>query len=993
MSGIESKIDLANYFFTDTSFDNLMHKRIRHVLLICSNYDAFILEEDGRINEQVFNEYVSLNLRYPPIFFQVSTKEEAYKYLENEKVDLIITMLNLIEINPIELARGMKMHYPDIPLVVLTPFSREITTKITFEEYDFIDYVFCWLGNSSILVAIIKLIEDRMNAEEDIHKIGVQCILLVEDSIRYYSSYLPMIYRIVFLQSKEFMTEGLNEHQKMLRMRGRPKILLAKTLEEAILLYNTYKDNLLGVISDMSFTYNGIKDTLAGVKLCEIVKKDEPNMPFLIQSSDRKNEEYAKELNVCFIHKYSKTLLVDLKNFINEYLAFGDFVFVDPQTKKELIRAKDLQEIQQRIFEVPDNSLQYHIVHNHFSKWLRARALFPLAKLFRQVSADDFNDIDEVRRFLFDSIAKYRYHKSRGVIAEFERDRFNKYLIFSRIGKGSLGGKARGLAFLNSMIKQNELIYKFNGVIVYIPRTVVISTDIFDEFMDSNDLYKYANNDISDDDILKNFVNARLPYRIHEDLFSFLSVVQNPIAIRSSSLLEDSYYQPFAGIYSTYMIPKISNDDRLMIDLLSNAIKSVYASVFFKESKSYMKSTSNVMDEEKMAVVLQEVVGQKYGNRFYPTISGVARSINFYPVGNEKAEDGICNIAMGLGKYIVDGGMSLRFSPKHPKRIIQLSSPQMALRDTQKLFFSLDLEPQKFIPSTDDSINLFKLKIIEAENDGVLKLVSSYYDIRENALKESKIDNGIPVITFSRILQHNLIPLAKIVDSILKVGEKEMGNPIEIEFAVNIEYPFNSPILFYLLQIRPIVSKNEFVNIEIGHYELEQIFAHSKSVLGNGIFDNICDIVYVKPNTFNPAKTQDIAISIDKVNALMEAEQKKYILVGFGRWGSSDPWLGIPVKWGQISCAKVILESSLDKFQIDPSQGTHFFQNLTSLSVGYFTLNPFVKQGFWDVAFLDAQTAYFEDEYIRHIRFSNPFIVKIDGRKNEGIILKPSLSS
>jgi CheY-like chemotaxis protein len=986
---MDTKLDFSNYFFADTSFDNLMQKRIRHVLLICSNYDAFILEEDGRINEQVFNEYVALNLRYPPVFFQASTPEDSYNFLHEYNIDLVITMLNLAEVNPIDLAQEIKQRYPSIPLVVLTPFSREVNTTIRIEEYDFIDYVFSWLGNSSILVAIIKLIEDKMNAEHDIHQIGVQAILLVEDSVRYYSSYLPNIYKIVFFQSKEFMTEGLNEHQQMLRLRGRPKILLATTYEEAVYLYEKYKENLLGVISDMSFLREGVKDPMAGFKFCKKVKGDDINMPFLLQSSDLKNAEIAKKCRVSFIHKYSKTLLVELKNFINEYLAFGDFVFIDPDQKTELIRAKDLQELQQRIFEVPDNTLQYHISHNHFSKWLRARALFSLAGLFRQVRAEDFSDLDEIRRFLFDSIAKYRYHRSRGVIADFERDRFNKYLIFSRIGQGSLGGKARGLAFLNSMIKRNDIIYSFPGVIVNIPRTVVIATDIFDEFIEANELYRFASSEVADDDILKAFVNSRLPYRIHEDLFSFLGVIQNPLAIRSSSLLEDSYYQPFAGIYSTYMIPRIVNDERLMIDLLSNAIKSVYASVYFKESKSYMSSTSNVIDEEKMAVVLQEVVGKQYGSRFYPLISGVARSINFYPIGSEKAEDGICNIAFGLGKYIVDGGMSLRFSPKHPHKIIQLSSPELAIRDTQKVFYSLDLEPQRFIPSTDDSINLHKLSIKEAASDKVLQFVSSSYDMRDNIIKEGQVDGGIPVITFSRILQHNMIPLAEIVDAILEAGEREMGNPVEIEFAVNLDVPKFAPVFFHLLQIRPIVSNKELIDVQIGTYERHQTLAYSKSALGNGETEALFDVVYVKPATFNPAKSADIAYSIEKINAALVKEKRNYILIGYGRWGSSDPWLGVPVKWGQISGARVIIESALDKYQIDPSQGTHFFQNLTSLSVGYFTINSYADLGYWDSDFLDNQPAFFEDQFVRHVRFSKPFKVLIDGRKNEGVILKP----
>lgn len=983
------KIDIENYIFSDTSFDHLMQKRIRHVLLICSNYDAFILEEDGRINEQVFNEYVSLNLRYPPIFFHATTAAEAYHYIEEQQIDLIITMLNLAEQNPIKLAQEMKKQYPQKPLVVLTPFSREITSRYNLEEYDFIDHVFCWLGNPSILVAIIKLIEDRMNADHDILEVGVQAILLVEDSVRYYSSYLPNIYRIVFLQSKEFMTEGLNEHQKMLRMRGRPKILLAKTYEEAVHLFQKYKENLLGIISDMRFPKEGKLDPLAGYHFCQLVRSEDPEMPFLLQSSDSQSEEIARQCGVSFINKYSKTLLVELKDFINQYLSFGDFVFIDPVTKREIIRAKDLQELQQRIFQVPDESLQYHITHNHFSKWLRARALFPLATLFRQVHADDFNNIDEVRRFLIDSIAAYRYQRSRGVIADFERERFSKYLIFSRIGKGSLGGKARGLAFLNAMLKRNNLINKFPGVIINIPRTVVVATDIFDEFMEKNDLHRFATADVDDNDILQAFVHARLPYRIHEDLFSFLSVIQNPIAVRSSSLLEDSYYQPFAGIYSTYMIPRIIGDDRLMIDLLSMAIKSVYASVYFKESKAYMQSTSNVIDEEKMGIVLQEVIGKQYQSMFYPTLSGVARSINFYPVSGEKPEDGICNIAFGLGKYIVDGGVSLRFSPRHPRKIIQISSPEMALRDTQKIFYALNLEPNRFIPSIDDGINLDKLPVKRAMEHGTLKYVASWFDMTDGMLKEIPADRSIPVLTFSKILQNNLIPLAEIVDAMLEMGHREMGNPVEIEFAVNMDVPKNSPVFFHMLQIRPIVTSKENIEVDVDKVNPEQLLAFSPMTLGNGVTDNIFDVVYVRPDTFQAARTQEIAQSIEKVNALLIQEKRSYILIGFGRWGSSDPWLGVPVKWNQISASKVIIETALDKFQIDPSQGTHFFQNVTSLSIGYFTINPYAQIGFIDFDYLNKHPAYFEDQYIRHVRFTMPVVVKIDGRKSKGIILKP----
>lgn len=991
MHNSQNIIDLDNYFFTNTSFDNLMHKRIRNVLLICSNYDAFILEEDGRINEQVFNEYVSLNLRYPPVFYQSSDFDNAKYYLENESVDLVITMLNHSSENPLQTAKQIKESYPRISLVVLTPFSSELTEKFKVEEHDFIDHVFCWLGNPTILVAIIKLLEDRMNAPFDIKEVGVQAILLVEDSIRYYSSYLPMIYKIVFHQSKEFMSEGLNEHQKMLRMRGRPKILLATTLDEAKDLYYEYKENILGVISDVSFKNNGIRDKEAGFKFCKIVKSDDIDMPFILQSSDLINQKVANQLNVGFIHKYSKTLLVELKNFINNYLGFGDFVFVNPETKKEVLRAKDLREVQEKIFEVPDSSLQYHISHNHFSKWLRARALFPIASLFRSVQATDFDNLKQVRKFLFESIAKYRHFKSRGVIAEFNYDTFNEYLVFSRIGKGSLGGKARGLAFLNSMIIANNLYKKYEGVSIKIPKTVVVSTDVFDEFLEINKLYDFANSDLPDEQILDAFIKAKLPERLNSDLLSFCNVLKNPIAVRSSSLLEDSYYQPFAGIYSTYMIPKIEDNDDLMILLISNAIKSVYASVFYKESKAYMSQTLNVIDEERMAVVLQEVVGSKYNEVFFPCVSGVARSINFYPVGNEKPEEGICNLAFGLGKSIVDGGASIRFSPSHPNKIIQLSSPALALRDTQKYLYALSLNPSQFIPSIDDSINLSRMPIKEVEKSKVFNSVVSYYDLQENSLKEFKAERSIPVITFSKFLQHNTFPLASIVKEVLEVGEKELGNPIEIEFAINTDVAKGKEIEFNLLQVRPIISNKELVEIEVKNYPKEDILVFSEIALGNGKYKDIHDVVYIKSENFNPAKTLEISAIIDKINDSLQKENRHYVLIGFGRWGSSDPWLGVPVKWGNISAAKVIIETTLSNYQIDPSQGTHFFHNLTSLSVAYFTINPYAKTGFWDEEFLSNQDTIYEDDFVKHVRFSNPLIITVDGRKNRGVILKPNV--
>ncbi len=981
-------IDAKKYYFQDRSFKLLMQKRIYHVLLVCSTYDAFMLEEDGRIDEQIFNEYVALNLRYPPRFILASNHDEALHVLHSENIDLIIMMLSVDD--PLALTRKIKGKYPKKPVVVLFPFSREITEKYTAGDLSMYDYSFYWLGNTDILLAIIKLIEDKMNVEQDVEEVGVQTIMLVEDSIRFYSSYLPILYKTIFKQSKEFMIEGLNEHQKMLRMRGRPKVLLAQNYNEAIDFYQKYKNNMLGIITDMAYKKDGVHDQQAGFKLCKIASADDEFMPVLIQSSDIENEDVARRLNAKFLNKNSKTLSIELRDFINEYMVFGDFIFRDPINHEEISRAQDLQTLQLKIFEIPDESLKYHIERNHFSKWLNARALFTLGEMFKYARPEDFDDIDEVKRFLFENIASYRLNKARGIIAEFNRDSFDEYIFFSRIGKGSLGGKARGLAFIDSLIKRNQILDKFEDVLITIPRTVVLTTDVFDEFMEDNKLYKIGLSDMSDEEILNCFVKARLPFRIHEDLIAFINVVQNPIAIRSSSLLEDSYYQPFAGIYSTYMISKVP-DERKMLEMLSCAIKSVYASVYYKASKAYMTATSNVIDEEKMAIILQEVCGTHYREVFYPTISGVARSTNFYPIYPEKSEEGVVNLAFGLGKYIVDGGVTLRFSPFYPKKIIQLSSPDMALTQTQRLFFALDMNPESFKPSVDDGINILKLPIRNAENDNALKFVSSTYDYDNNMIRDAFEPEGKKIVTFSKILNYNTFPLAEILKTLLQIGQREMNNPVEIEFAVNLDVPEGYPRVFNFLQIRPIVDNKEEIYANLEEVDKNDAIIYSEVALGNGIYNNVHDVVYVKPESFDAAKNFEIASAIEKVNQLFIASKKQYAIIGPGRWGSSDPMLGIPVKWPQISAARLIVESGLDKYRIDPSQGTHFFHNLTSFRVGYFTINPYINDGFYDLDFLNNSKALFEDEYIRVVNFEKPLVIKIDGKKGIGVLYKPEV--
>lgn len=972
------------HYFSDISFNKLMQKRINNVLLVCSTYDAFMLEEDGRINEKIFNEYTSLNLRYPPQFSRASSSTMAFDLLGRNHYDLVITMLNIGKVDAFELANKIKKTYPDKPIVVLTHFSREVSLKLANEDMSSIDYVFSWLGNSSLLLAIIKLIEDKMNADYDIDEVGAQAILLVEDSVRFYSSYLPTIYKLIFEQRNELMIEGLNDHQKTMTMRARPKILLAKSYEEAVLLFEKYKNNLLGVISDVAFPKEGKVDREAGIKLSCMIRSEVRQMPILLQSSDDNYKEAMGVIRASFVNKYSKTLLADVRNYIKDNYGFGDFVFKDPDTDEEIDRANNLHSLQVKLTSVPDKSLEYHVRNNHFTRWLKARALFPLADLFKERSMKDFNNVSEVRSYLIDTIANYRISKGRGVIASY----FDEYAIFSRIGDGMLGGKARGLAFADYMIKKHKIIHKFEKVYISIPRTVVLTTDVYDEFMDTNDLYKVASSDIRDDDILMQFIYGKLPDRVLDQLKAFVSVTDRPIAVRSSSLLEDSHYQPFAGVYATYMVPNSDRDASVRMQQLEMAIKSVYASVFFKGSKAYIAATSNLIDEEKMAVILQEVVGKAHGQRYYPNISGVAKSINFYPIGQEKPEDGLVNIALGLGKTIVDGGVSLRFCPKYPKNVLQLSNLDMALKNTQKEFYAVDLNSYSFRPSTDDSVDLLKLKIEDALEDGSLKHIVSTFDFQDQVIRDGIQHTGKKIVTFANVLKYNIFPLAEILQTLLETGQREMNNHVEIEFAVDLDTPAGEPKHFSFLQIRPIVEASEKYNINIDFVTRDETIIYSTSTMGNGIIDNLKDIVYVKPESFTAVNNPTIANAIERLNDLLLKEKRNYILVGPGRWGSSDPWLGIPVKWSQISGARVIVEAGLDKYRIDPSQGTHFFQNLTAFSIGYFTVNPFINDGFYDTDFLASFAPHYEDEYLRHIRFENPMVVKIDGKQNKGVVLK-----
>ena len=980
-----SKLKLNQLYFKDTQFVNLMTKRIFNVLLVANPYDAFMLEDDGRIDEKIFIEYMNLSLRYPPRFTQVSTEEDAWKQLGNTMFDLVICMPGSDNSDTFDIARQIKEKYPHIPLVVLTPFSHGIRERMENEDLSIFEYVFCWLGNTDLLVSIIKLIEDKMNLEHDIKEVGVQMILLVEDSIRFYSSVLPNLYKFVLQQSQEFATEALNEHQRTLRMRGRPKIVLTRSYEEAMELYDKYQNNTLGIISDARYPHEGVIDPLAGVKFLNEVRRRDPFIPLILQSAEESNRAYALKCNAEFIDKNSKKMNIDLREAVSEKFGFGDFIFRNPTTKEEVLRVHNLKELQNVIFSIPADSFLYHISRNHVSRWLYSRAIFPVAEFLKQITWESLQDIDAHRKIIFEAIVKYRKMKNQGVVAVFQRDRFDRYSHFARIGDGSLGGKGRGLAFIDNMVKRHAEFEEFENASVVIPKTVVLCTDIFDEFMDTNQLYQLALSDADDETILRAFLKAKLPDRLVEDFFAFFDVVKTPIAIRSSSLLEDSHYQPFAGIYSTYMIPYL-DDKYEMLRMLSDAIKGVYASVYYKDSKAYMQATSNVIDQEKMAVILQEVVGTQYGDRFYPSISGVARSINYYPINDELAEEGTVSLALGLGKYIVDGGLTLRVCPYHPDKVLQTSEMEMALRETQTRFYALDLKNTGQNFSLDDGFNLLKLPVKEAEADGSLNYIASTYDPYDMVIRDGIYPGGRKVITFANILQHDVFPLAEILRLAQKYGQGEMRRPVEIEFAVNLNAKEKKGT-FHLLQIRPMVDMKADLQEDLNEIPEDQVLLKSVNALGHGVMEDIQDVIYVKTEGYSASNNQLIAYEIEKLNRQFLDEGKHYVLVGPGRWGSSDTWLGIPVKWPNISAARVIVEAGLTNYRVDPSQGTHFFQNLTSFGVGYFTINAYMNDGIYNQELLNAMPAVEETRFLRWVHFDRPLTVKMDGKKKLGVVV------
>ena len=992
MNTIEPKLlkELIN-----ADYDSLMGFRVRRILMICSNYDAFILEEDGQIETQIYNEYIDLNLSTPPTFVWVQTSAQAREVLNTTVgIDMVICMYNVGDNDVFQLAADIKKERKSLPFVLLTHFSKEVYRRIANMDTSAIDYMFSWHGNADLIVAIIKLFEDLKNADNDILKVGVQTILLVEDSVRYYSTYLPELYRMVLRQSSEFLKETLNEQQRKYMKRSRPKILLATNLDDAMCMYEKYKSNLLGVISDVGFCeHRGEKpedEKLdAGIDLVKHIKADNPMIPILLQSSQDSICAVAEEYGVGFLRKYSKTLMIQLYEYIKEEFAFGDFVFRDAD-RVEYGRVANLKELEMLMRELPEDILLANTSKNMLSKWFMARGLFTLGEAFKKVSESSFANTAELRAYVSQQIHDYHALTGRGVIAHFDAQTYGRHIWFSRMGDGSLGGKARGLAFLNNLVYKHHLADKYEGVKISIPRTVVIATDYFDQFILDNDLQYVIDSDISDEEILSEFVSSRLPERLVDELRAFVDTTRSPLAVRSSSKLEDSSYQPFAGVYSTYMIPLVENKNQ-MLRMLGKAIKSVYASVFYTGSRTYIQTTGNLLSEEKMAVVVQSICGSAHEGMYYPMLSGVARSVNFYPIGSEKPEDGIVNLAFGLGKTVVDGGNSLRFSPKFPKKILQLSEPKLALRDTQKMMYALDLRAGSFKISRDEGVNLAHMQVSEAlQTFSYPELVASTFSVENNRMLPGIAAKGPRVISFDAILKYGRYPLAQIIRDVLDICKKELMCDIEIEFAADIEQRENGTRFHLkLLQVRPVgeYSNENAISIEKVKEETDNVILESSKALGSGKVEGMDYIIYVPAETFDSARTKEMAAEIAELNNRIKSEGGSYLLVGPGRWGSSDPWLGIPVVWSDISEARMIVETAIPGYRIEPSQGTHFFQNITSLGVGYLTIDTVIGDGMVNESLLSSLEPVHDGAFVKLYKAPEGMTGYIDRSSSKAIVV------
>lgn len=975
-------------------FQNLMQFKIRDILLVSSLYDYYLFEEDGRLYEQIREEYRALNLSHAPEITHVTNSKEAFNILEDprKRIDLIITTLHIEDMHIMKFANELKKRYPNLPIVLLAYDNRESKDLEKLYDISVFEKVFIWQGDFRLLIAIIKYLEDKYNVEKDTHVVGVQSIILVEDNVKFYSSYLPIIYTEIFTQSQRLISEGLNISHKYLRMRARPKILLCTTYEEAWNYFENYMEFILGIILDINFNRNGIRDSEAGIKFAQEVKKLQSDIPILLQSGNPEYAERAKEVQAFFIQKGSPLLLQQLRQFIIDNLGFGDFIFRTPNGV-EVGRASNLIELEEKLKTLPDESILYHASRNHFSNWLKARTEFWLAHKLRPRKVSDYPTVDALRQDLIESIHRYREMRIRGMVIEFDKNTFDPENSFARIGTGSLGGKARGLGFLNSLIINYGIRERYNDIFIYIPPGIVLATDIFDDFIEQNNLFDFAINCSNDDEIKHKFLNASyFPKDVEEKLKDFLEIMDTPLAIRSSSLLEDSQFQPLAGVYLTVMIANNHPDINVRLNELKKAIKLVYASMFYHNSKNFMKATSYRLEEEKMAVIIQKVVGKKRNGKFYPDFSGVAKSYNFYPIPPQKSTDGIAQVALGLGKLVVEGGPSVRFCPKYPKNLLQFYSTKETIKHAQSYFYAIDLEEKRTTLEQSSDAFIKSFPIESAEQDKSFNQIASTYSPENDAIYDGISREGIRIITFAPILKHDLFPLAEIISLLLEIGSWGMGTPIEIEFACNLSNSFGNKKEFAILQMRPFAVTQESDAFDFDLKKTNNALCYSSQVLGNGIYKNIYDIVMIDKDNFDRGKSKYVVEEVEYFNNKLIGENRPYLLIGVGRWGSKDPWLGIPVTWDQISNASVIIESSFKDLHISPSQGSHFFQNITSFNVGYFTVDPYNNIGHLDWDWLKSQPPFEKLEFTSLIRLDRPLFVLINGHKNLGVILKPNLS-
>ncbi|HSW55970.1 MAG TPA: DUF5752 family protein [Ignavibacteriaceae bacterium] len=987
------EIKLENIFHARLKkFQKLMRFKIQEILLVSSIYDYYLFEEDGRLYELIRSEYQNLNLSQAPEITHVTTSEEAIELLKGDhNFDLIITTLHIEDTHVIKFANQVKSLGIELPIILLAYDNKERKELTTHYDTSVFERIFIWSGDYHLLIGIIKYIEDKMNVVEDTQNIGVQVIILVEDNVKFYSSYLPLIYTEVFNQSQRLILEGINITHKFLRMRARPKIILCTTYEEAWRYFEMYEENVLGIITDNNFKHYGVRDLEAGLKFATAVKERHKDIPILIQTSDKDLESKVKNIGASFLYKNSPRLLHDLREFMLDHFGFGDFIF-ELGDGTAVGRAANLRELADQISKIPEESLLHHAEGNHFSRWLKARTEFYLAHQLRPRKVTDFESPEHLRQDLINSIHSYLEERAKGVISDFRKETFDPKNSFARIGGGSLGGKARGLGFINTLIANYNIKYLFKGVEISVPSAVVIGTEVFDHFMNENNLESFAFNETDDVKTTQKFIEAfHFPKEIKQKLYDFLEIIKEPLAVRSSSLLEDAQFQPFAGVYQTYMLPNSNPDINVRLDELLQTIKAVYASTYHQKAKDYMKATAYRLEEEKMAVIVQRLVGSDHKGKFYPDFAGVGKSFNFYPVPPQKSDDGIALVALGLGKTVVEGGNTVRFCPRFPKHLLQFFSTKETLMHAQQDFFALDLNGKldHHPESTKDPL-VKRYDLLESESDGTLYTVGSTYSSEDEAVYDGISRSGVRVVTFAPILKHKMFPLPEILNMLLGLGTWGMGSPVEIEFAVNLSVPPDKPKEFAMLQMRPLVISRELDELKVDFTPAELI-CQSSQVLGNGATDGIYDLVMVDNDKFERNNSKAVAMEIAKLNSKLLNEKKPYVLIGIGRWGSLDPWLGIPVTWDQISGAAAIVESGFKDFEVEPSQGSHFFQNITSFRVGYFTVDAAHKIGFIDWDWLLAQPAVQELEFAKHLQFKNPLSVRINGHKNIGIILKPGI--